>query len=185
MYRTRAPILALLLALSAGCGGGSNSPATPTPTPTPTPIPVGGTSGGSFKEPSTVVVAPGQAVSGINITVASPATAGEKPNIEAMGVAELTGTGSASNTGGQIQRGATKRVLMFGPGLGGGMTVTITGPNDISISNVRGITSSSGTPGIAFDASASGGAAVGARTVLVRAANNDLTAFTGGLEVIP
>ena len=77
------------------------------------------------------------------------------------------------------------KVLLFGRGLSGGMTVTISGPGDIGVSNVRSISSTTGTPGIAFDAAVSGSAALGARTVFLKSSNNDITAFTGGLEVFP
>jgi hypothetical protein len=102
-----------------------------------------------------------------------------------LGVAGLTGSASAFNTGDVIHRGATMRVVMFGPGLTGDMQVTILGPNDIQISNVRGTTSTDGTPGIAFTAAVSGNAALGARTVVLQTSSGNITAFTGGLEVVP
>jgi hypothetical protein len=77
------------------------------------------------------------------------------------------------------------RVILFGQGLSGSMTVTIDGPQDISVSNVRSITSTQDKPGVAFDASVSSSAALGARTVFLRTSNDDITAFTGGLEVVP
>ena len=77
------------------------------------------------------------------------------------------------------------KVLIFGPGLDGSMNVTISGPADIVISNIRSITATDKTPGVAFDAAVSPVAALGARTVTLRATNDDITTFTGGLEVIP
>jgi hypothetical protein len=65
------------------------------------------------------------------------------------------------------------------------MQVSITGPADITISNVQTITSTTDTPGIAFSASAGTSAALGARTVILRATNDDITTFSGGLEVLP
>lgn len=93
--------------------------------------------------------------------------------------------GTASNTGSSIRRGETRTVLLFGPGLSGTMQVSLTGPADVTISNVRTITSTTDTPGVAFSASAASGAALGARTVILRATNDDITTFTGGLEVLP
>jgi len=77
------------------------------------------------------------------------------------------------------------KVLLFGQGLNGSMTVSISGPGDITVSNTSSISSTSGTPGIAFNAAVSGSAGLGARTVFLKSANGDITTFTGGLEVIP
>lgn len=125
-----------------------------------------------------------QSVSGIDIPVASPADA-SGPNAELLGTSELTDRTIATNSGSTIRRGATMKVILFGRALSGSLQVTIGGPPDITVSNVRSITSTDGTPGIAFDAAVSSGAAVGARTVYLRSANDDITAFAGGLEVIP
>jgi hypothetical protein len=126
----------------------------------------------------------GQTVSGVDITVGSPADS-PTPNAQMLGVANIGQGGSASNVGEVIHRGSTMKVLLFGTGLAGSMTVTISGPNDIAVSNVRNITSTGGMTGVAFDAAVSGNAALGARTVRLRSAHDDITTFTGGLEVIP
>ena len=76
-------------------------------------------------------------------------------------------------------------VLLFGDGLAPSMQVSISGPADIGITDIRGIKSTTGTPGITFTAAVASGAAVGARTVILRATNDDITTFTGGLEVLP
>ncbi len=81
-----------------------------------------------------------------------------------------------------VKRGSTQTVLLFGPGLSGNMTITISGPNDITVSNPATIMSTNGTPGIKFNISIPATAAVGARTVFLQS-GNDITAFTGGLEV--
>lgn len=133
--------------------------------------------------PIIVQVGSGATVSGINIAVSSPA-ASPPPNAQVLGVATGTG-GSAFNTGDLIHRGEAASVLLFGPGLSGGMTVTIGGPDDIQISNVRSITSTTGTPGVAFNVVVNGNAALGARTVFLQNAQSDITAFAGGLEVVP
>jgi hypothetical protein len=74
-------------------------------------------------------------------------------------------------------------VLLFGPGLSSNMQVSITGPNDITISGIQSIQATDGTPGVAFNAAVASTAAVGARTVILQDANNDITTFAGGLEV--
>jgi len=131
-----------------------------------------------------VSVGGGQSVNGIDIAVASPANA-SGPNAELLGVSGLNEATTARNSGAVIPRGSTMKVVLFGRALSGGLTVTIGGPNDIIISNVRGVTATDGTAGIAFDATVSAGAALGARTVYLRSSNDDITAFTGGLEVVP
>ena len=75
-------------------------------------------------------------------------------------------------------------MLLFGPGLSGSMQVSITGPADVAISNIQSITATDNTPGISFTAAADGNAALGARTVILQNSNNDVTTFSGGLEII-
>lgn len=188
MWRA-APIL-LICAVLAGCGGrglvdnGNNSPsATPTTTSTSNPAPVPApTSSGS--NPTPINVAAGQNVAGVNITVTPPAGS-PAPNAQDLGVNPVSGLGMALNTGGAIHRGSTMRILLFGPGLNGSMKVTIAGPKDISIGTLQAVQATDNTPGVAFTATAASNAELGARTVYLRAANGDLTSFTGGLEVIP
>ncbi|MGZ4838902.1 MAG: hypothetical protein ACXVZR_10160 [Terriglobales bacterium] len=133
--------------------------------------------------PAVVQVSAGQAASAVNISV--PAPSGTQPNALDLGVANLTGPASAFNTGDAIHRGATMRVVMFGPGLTGDMQVTVLGPNDIQIGNVQAITATDNTPGIAFTVAVTGNAALGARTVVLQTTGGNMTAFTGGLEVVP
>ncbi len=168
-----------------GCGGtgGSKSPQNPPPPPP-------NLGGGQVKQPVPVTVAAGRAVSGIDIAVVAPASTAP-PNAEVLGVADLSGPAQAFNTGGTIARGSTRRVLLFGAGLTGSMTVSITGPvntsgnTDISISNIQGIKATDNTPGVTFTAAVAPNAALGCRTVILQATNGDITVFTGGLEVVP
>ena len=172
------PLLILAGALS-GCGGvssSSNGTANlPTSGPTGSSAPAG--------NPIIVQVASGATAAGINITVPAPASS-PPPNAQVLGVTTGTG-GSAFNTGQVIARGANATVLLFGPGLDGSMTVTIGGPTDIQVSNVRSIKATDGTTGVAFNAVVSGNAALGARTVFLQDTKGDITAFSGGLEVTP
>jgi hypothetical protein len=131
-----------------------------------------------------VNVAGGLTQAGVNIDVSSPAST-PTPNAESLGVTQVGEGGSAFNTGATIRRGTTRRVIMFGAGLEGSMKVSIRGPNDITVQNVTSITSQAGTPGVAFEAVVSSGAALGARTVVLQAGDNDVTVFAGGLEVVP
>ncbi|MGH9521308.1 MAG: hypothetical protein ACRD3E_02115 [Terriglobales bacterium] len=131
-----------------------------------------------------MTVAAGQSVTGINIAV-SPPQSSPPPNAENLGVAAMSGTASAYNTGDVIHRGATSRVVMFGPSLNGGMQVTMLGPAGISISDIISITATDKTPGISFIATVAQDAALGARTVVLQNSKDDVTTFTGGLEVVP
>ncbi len=137
-----------------------------------------------MSKPNVVTVAAGQTAGGADITVASPASS-PPPNAQVLGVASLSGSGEAFNTGGTIKQGSTQRVLLFGPGLSGNMQVTITGPGDISVSNPLTIKATDGTPGVSFTATASPTAALGCRTVILQTTNGDITTFTGGLGVVP
>ncbi len=130
---------------------------------------------------TTVTVGAGQTTQGVDITVP---TVTPPLNAEVLGVADLSASGgSAFNVGATINRGDTKRVLMFGKGLSGSLTITISGPSDITVSNPQTIKATDGTPGVAFTAAVSGSAAPGARTVILRDSSDNITTFTGGLEV--
>lgn len=176
------PVL-FLTAIFIGCGGGGTS-STPTPTPpsgNPSTPPTGS---GSLGDATPVTVSQGQTASGIDITVTAPASS-TAPNAQNLGVNALSGQASASNTGDVIHRGDSNRIVMFGPGLNSQMTVRIGGPTDITVSNVTSIQATDNTPGVAFTATVSSNAALGARTVYLQSTNNDITTFTGGLEVVP
>jgi len=186
------PVLLLSLSLVA-CGGAGGS--APAPSPAPTATNSGGTSttnaapapeAAPVKLPSPVPVdvSRGPSATGIDITVASPATS-PSPNAQDLGSNATTARQSATNTGGTIRRGSTMRIILFGPGLSGQMQVRLSGPADITISGITTIQASDNTPGIAFIAAATGNAALGARTVYLQNTSGDVTSFTGGLEVIP
>lgn len=151
-------------------------------TTSPAPAPEGGST--QLKAPTPVDVSRGPSASGIDITV-SPSVASPAPNAQDLGSNPTTGRQAASNTGGIIHRGSTMRVILFGAGLNGQMQVRIGGPNDISIANISGIQATDNTPGVAFMATASGNASLGARTVFLQNASGDVTSFTGGFEVVP
>jgi hypothetical protein len=93
---------------------------------------------------------------------------------------------TAQDTGSQVHRGDNKIVILFGPGLTGVTNVSISGqPNDFIVTNVVNRNATDGTPGVQFQVSVSLTAALGARSVVLRATNGDTTTFTGGLEVLP
>jgi hypothetical protein len=182
--------VALVLVVSlgfvvCGCGGvlsqsptnsGQTTSANPSPPPSPAPA--------SLSDPHIVSVGDNQALAGIDINVSTPQDS-PTPNAQMLGVTNLGNGGSASNVGDLIHRGAKMTILMFGPGVNGGLKVSISGPNDIAISNIRGVTSIDGGSGLAFDAAVDTNAALGARTVRLRSPHDDMTTFTGGLEVLP
>ena len=171
----------LLLTSCGGGGGTTTKPTTPTPAPstctTTVVAPVG---------TQNLVTVAGADVAGVDIAVGNPQTC-PAPNAEVLGVAELSATRlSATNTGAQIHRGDSKIVIIFGKGLNGSMQISVNGqPNDFTITNQVGIAATDGTPGIQFNVVVSPTAAFGARSVVLRSANSDITSFTGGLEVIP
>ncbi len=174
------PLCLLGLAGLLACGGNAksptNSPTTPTTSGTGVTNPV--------NSPAVLNTSAGQTAGGVDITVVPPGGS-PPPNAQDLGVAALTGSATAYNTGNVIHRGATMRVVLFGPGLSGNMRVTIRGPNDIQVSNITGTTATDNTAGISFVATVSSSAALGARTVVLQTPQGDVTTFTGGLEVVP
>ncbi len=177
-------VIAVLCAALAGCGGGGGS-GSPSPSSSSTTPTTGTGTVNPVNSPSIVALAGGGNALGVDITVIAPG-ATTPPNAQDLGVATLTATRpSAFNTGDIIHRGATSRVLLFGPGLNGSMQVSIRGPSDITITDISGTSSTDGTPGITFTAIVSPTAALGLRTVVLQNANGDITTFTGGLEVAP
>jgi len=175
--RVQFVLIVILPAVLAGCGGSGGVSPSKGQTPSGGGAPVG--------PPVLVSLSSGLPVSGVNIAVPTPA-ASPAPNAQLLGVGPVTGgTISAFNTGAQIQRNTTMQVILFGPGLSGSMQVSINGPADIAISNVQSITATDGTPGVSFVAAVSGTAALGARSVVLQNTQNDITTFTGGLEVVP
>jgi hypothetical protein len=83
-----------------------------------------------------------------------------------------------------VVRGNQAHVLLFGTGLNGNLKVILSGPNDISISNLQTIKSTSGSSGIEFDVTVPASAAPGARTVFLEDSKGNVTAFAGGLEIL-
>lgn len=172
----------LLLASCGGGGGGTTTkPTTPTPAPSTCATTVAAAVG-----PQNIVTVAGADVTGVDVTVGNPQTC-PAPNAEVLGVADLSATKlTATNAGAQIHRGDSKIVIIFGKGITGSMQVSVNGePNDFAITNQVGVSATDGTPGIQFKVVVSPTAALGARSVVLRAANSDITTFTGGLEVIP
>lgn len=154
---------------SSGGGSSNNNPGTTNP-------------GGTLVTPTPIQVAAGQTASGIDIAV--PA---QSPGLNAqlLGVNPPTATTvTASNTGGSVSRGTSALVLIFGKGLSASNQVSFSGPNDITITELRAVKSSDGTmPGLLFRINVPTGAAPGARTVIIQDASSNVTTFTGGIEV--
>jgi hypothetical protein len=168
--------------LLAGCGsnGGGSSSSTNSPPSSQQPPP----SGGVLNSPNVVSVGGGGTVSGVDIAVVSPS--GTAPNAQVLGVAvQNSGGGSAANTGDQMHRGSTVQVLLFGAGLNGSMQVQLSGPQDYTIASKTSIVSTDNTPGIEFTLTLNADAALGDRTVILIDGQNNVTTFTGGLEVLP
>lgn len=182
MKSCRTTLAILSFAALVACGGGNTSKSSSTGGVV-TPPSTGGTGGSTSSGggPATVAVAAGTATSGTDIGVAS----GTPPlNAQVLGVSALnSGGGSASNTGGVIQRGTQANVLLFGKGLNGSLKISVLGPTDISISNPQTIKSTTGLSGVQFTVAVNTDATPGARTVLLEDAQGNITTFTGGLEI--
>jgi hypothetical protein len=130
-----------------------------------------------------VTVSSGTTANGVNISVTSPQSS-PTPNAKFLGV--NFAQGGATSTGDTVSRGqGTATVTMYGAALSSGMKVSITGPSDITIGAVTGITAQDGTPGVQFPITLTNTTALGARTVIMQDAKKDITTFSGGLEVVP
>ncbi len=174
MHRYVLGLLAPTLMLLLACGGGSG----------PRTNPASG-SGSAPGQSVPVAVASGQTVTAVDIAVPAP-VASPAPNAQFLGVCTGACSGaSAFGTGAQIHQGETATVFLFGSGLSGNMRVMISGPADIAVSNIAGTTAQDGTSGVEFTAVVQSGAGLGGRTVLLINSQNDITTFTGGLEVVP
>ena len=165
-----------------GCGGrglkdGPSASGSAVPSPATSAAQPG--SGGELSNDNTLVVNAGSTTSSVNVIV-TPSAATEN----AMVLGKMA-DGFAANTGTIVHTASTNTIVLFGPGLSGNMSVMLSGPKDIGVSNIRSVQAKDGTPGLAFDAVIGSSTAVGARTVYLKAANSDITAFAGGLEVQP
>jgi hypothetical protein len=177
--------LTILLCVGlAACGGGSGG-STGTTTGGGT---GGGGTGGTTNPPATTppgnptVVSAGD--TGVNITVPGPSQ-NPTPNAQLLGTADTSGSANVSNTGDVIHRGTTPHVLISGPGISDTSTVRISGPGDITVIDQGTISSNNKVvPGISITLNVPANATLGLRTVFI-ITGNDMTTFTGGLEVVP
>jgi hypothetical protein len=173
------PLLAFVLLLACvfwtACGGGSSNNSGGGNTGG------GGTSGGAVNPPVVVSVAAGQTASGINIVVPAPASS-PIPNATLVGA-----DGShAFSSGDVLHRNTTATVIIAGTGLNTSMKASFSGPADITIGPLQSVTfQGGGGTGLSFPATIAPNAALGARTLILQDAKNDITTFAGGLEVVP
>jgi hypothetical protein len=143
----------------------------------------GGGGGGALGSPMLVTLSAGSTASGTNIGVVAPQVS-PIPNAQFLGV--NLAQGGAAVTGDTVSRAqGAATVTMFGAGLSSSMKVSITGPNDITVGTLTAVTAQDGTPGVQFPITLTGSSALGARTVVMQDAKNDVTTFAGGLEVVP
>jgi hypothetical protein len=179
-------ICAIVLCLGlAACGGGGSSKTSTT------------TTGSGSNPPATTPPGPPTSVtpgaSGVDITVPGPSTS-PVLNAKVLGAqGGIQGTSQfAFSTGDFVHQGASNvRVLLFGPGLSANNvprvnSITIGGPGDVIVdpTSVQGVTASDGTTtGLSFNVTVTPTAVLGPRTVFL-VSGNDMTTFTGGLEVV-
>ena len=179
-------ICAIVLCLGlAACGGGGSSKTSTT------------TTGSGSNPPATTPPGPPTLVtagsSGVDITVPGPSTS-PVLNANVLGAqGGIQGTSQfAFSTGDFVHQGATNaRVLLFGPGLSANNVsrvnaIAIGGPGDITVdpTSITGLTASDNTTtGLSFTITVTPTAVLGPRTVYL-VSGNDMTTFTGGLEVV-
>jgi hypothetical protein len=189
VFAHRLALVISVVVLFTACGGGggssssnnSNTSATITGADTANCSSAAG-SGSQPGQAVVVAVCAGATQAGIDLAVPPPASS-PVLNAQVLGVGN-----SAANTGAQIHQGQNGSVFLCGTGFSGDLQVNISGPADITVGTPQLITCSSGSSqssGTQFPVNVSSGAALGARTVLITNSQQDMTAFTGGLEVIP
>jgi hypothetical protein len=170
-------LLPLALWTACGGGGGSNSEGNPVPGGG------GGNGGGGGVNPPTIVsVSAGQAVLGVNISVAAQASS-PTPNVTAAGA-----DGKSAFSGGDVMhQNSVATVIVFGPGLNTSMKASFSGPGDIAIGPLQSVNfqDPKAPPGLRFTATVASNAALGARTLVLQDTKNDITTFSGALEVVP
>jgi hypothetical protein len=170
-------LLPLALWTACGGGGGSNSEGNPVPGGG------GGNGGGGGVNPPTIVsVSAGQAVLGVNISVAAQASS-PTPNVTAAGA-----DGKSAFSGGDVMhQNSVATIIVFGPGLNTSMKASFSGPGDIAIGPLQSVTfeGPKAPPGLRFTATVASNAALGARTLVLQDTKNDITTFSGALEVVP
>jgi hypothetical protein len=172
------PMFAFVLLLCAvfwtACGGGSSNNSGGGSTGG------GGTGGGAVNPPVVVSVSGTQSPFGINIVVPAPASS-PTPNATLVGADGI----NAFSSGDVLHRNSTATVIIAGTGLNTSMIASLSGPADITIGPLQSITFTNNSKGLSFSATVSANAALGARTLILQDAKNDITTFAGGLEVVP
>ena len=178
-------IIAVLLCLGlAACGGGGGSS---------TSKGVGGTTGGTNPPATTppgnpVTVAAG--ATAVDITVPGPSQT-PPSNAQFLGTVPAGTAQGASvtlfSTGDIVHQGTTPTVLISGTGIGSTSSVRISGPGDVTVNGalrpLHDATTGAVVPGLAMDLIVAPNAQIGPRTVFITT-GNDMTTFTGGLEVV-
>ena len=140
----------------------------------------GGGGGGAVNPPVIVSVSAGQTASGVNISVAAPAST-PTPNATLVGAHAI----SAFSTGDVLPQNSSATVIVAGTGLNPSMKASLSGPGDITVGALQSVTFHDQSKGISFTVVVSPTAALGARTLILQDTKNDITTFTGSLEVVP
>lgn len=166
MFKRLFFLLPTFFLMACGGSGGKSSGGGPNP----------------VNNPQIVTVVATQINSGIDITALAPASS-PTPNAQFLGVEPSL---LAFNVGDTIPRGVIRRnVFLFGSGLDKVATISVSG-NDLTLEGAQVIPASGGNPpGVQVLVTVPGGATLGLRTIYLTDSNNDVTTFTGGLEVIP
>jgi hypothetical protein len=189
---SRLIVLTCAAALITGCGsGGGTSSSTGSSGNTG-----GNSGGGSVSAPAVVTATGGGTATGVDIAVVAPASS-TSPNAQVIGAAATSASSlSLTNTEARVSKAAgTQVVALCGTGLLAAMKVGVgdapgVSNSDFTITNITGVTcsgsgsGSTSTPGLQFDITVASGALLGNRTVFLQSTNNDVTTFTGGLEVV-
>lgn len=197
MHRLSAVVFLSLLLLAA-CGGGGGNRTTPGGGGNPGGGGTPATCSSSATGATAVNVTSGSTASGTNICLPSPASS-PSLNAKMIGAAVPAGSGSTSitltNAPAVIRLGALPAsgqmvIALTGDGIttsGASPTlqvtsVTLSGPSDITVGTPSALQSGGG---LGFRITLGGSTATGARTIYLKNAQGDITAYSGGLEILP
>lgn len=133
---------------------------------------------------NTVTVASGQAVSNVDVEVATLT-----PSLVVYGAGGCEGSACATTAGGvEVAQGGSATIYLVGAGLVSGTVYSVSGTSsDVTVvqpSDSQFGTTSDGTPSVSFDITVSSTATAGPRNIMVtNPTTGEMSAFVGGLLI--
>jgi hypothetical protein len=178
----------LLPGVLAACGGGGSSSSTSADgLPQSSNLSAGTNSGGGVTNPGGILLAAPTPVpvtanqSTISVDIQVPPVASAINATEVAVTAPQAGQAWAQAAGVGVRQGNQYWLWILGTGITPSLTLTISGPGDITLNGTAVATK--GGSGVIFPIAVSAAAAPGARTIILADASNNVTTLAGALEV--